>query len=185
MSLLGDIGKAIGGGIAGSVGGAIGGAIGGAPGAAIGRSIGGMVGKGITGGGSGMPGSGNPRGAGGGGGEWMTGGFMGGALPSQQLMKLPAGPPSVAASFLDPGVPGPGIFSPETPPKGYHLSKQPPYHFVRNRRMNVMNHRAAMRAIRRIKGARKMLQKIERQLPKQRTHRRAPAHHHHPRGGVV
>src|SRR5512139_131029 len=42
-------------------------------------------------------------------------------------------------------------------------------HRKRRRRMNPMNARAARRAIRRIKGARKMLQQIERQLPKQRT----------------
>jgi len=46
----------------------------------------------------------------------------------------------------------------------------------RRRRMNPMNARAARRAIRRIKGARKMLQNIERQLPKARAPvRRAPA----------
>lgn len=39
----------------------------------------------------------------------------------------------------------------------------------KRRRMNPMNARAARRAIRRIKGARKMLQQIERQLPKQRA----------------
>jgi hypothetical protein len=39
-----------------------------------------------------------------------------------------------------------------------------------------MNMRAARRAIRRIKGARKMLQQIERQLPKQRAATRRQAH---------
>ena len=39
----------------------------------------------------------------------------------------------------------------------------------KRRRINPMNARAARRAIRRIKGARKMLQQIERQLPKQRA----------------
>lgn len=38
------------------------------------------------------------------------------------------------------------------------------------RRINPLNGKAARRAIRRIKGARKMLQSIERQLPKQRSH---------------
>jgi len=42
----------------------------------------------------------------------------------------------------------------------------------RRRRMNPMNARAARRAIRRIKGARKMLMQIERQLPKARTAQR-------------
>jgi len=40
----------------------------------------------------------------------------------------------------------------------------------KRRRMNPMNARAARRAIRRIKGARKLLQRIERSLPKARTH---------------
>jgi hypothetical protein len=43
----------------------------------------------------------------------------------------------------------------------------------RHRRMNVLNGKAATRAIRRVKGVRKMLQKIERQLPKAKaTHSR-------------
>lgn len=62
-------------------------------------------------------------------------------------------------------------------PGGFHPAKDGSGRCVRNRRMNVMNQRAAMRAIRRIKGARKMLMKIERQLPKQRSTRRAPAGH--------
>lgn len=57
------------------------------------------------------------------------------------------------------------------PGPGYHLDKKTRTRWVKNRRMNPMNHRAAMRAIRRVKAARKMLQKIERQLPKQRTSR--------------
>lgn len=51
----------------------------------------------------------------------------------------------------------------------------------RRRRMNPMNARAARRAIRRVKAVRKMLQQIERQLPKQRTTHRAAA----PRGRVT
>lgn len=61
-------------------------------------------------------------------------------------------------------------------PGGYHLAKDRSGRCVRNRRMNPLNPRAARRAIRRIKGAMKMLKQIERQLPKQRT-RRAPAYH--------
>ena len=61
-------------------------------------------------------------------------------------------------------------------PAGFHLAKDGSGRCVRNRRMNVMNPRAAKRAIRRIKGARKMLQQIERQLPKQRV-RSAPRGH--------
>lgn len=62
-------------------------------------------------------------------------------------------------------------------PAGFHLDKKTRSRCVRNRRMNPLNGRAAMRAIRRVKGARKMLQKIERQLPKAKT-RRTPAHGH-------
>lgn len=44
---------------------------------------------------------------------------------------------------------------------------------IKPRQMNPLNGRAARRAIRRIKGARKMLQAIERSLPRARTtHRR-------------
>jgi hypothetical protein len=42
--------------------------------------------------------------------------------------------------------------------------------YKKYRSMNPLNGRAARRAIRRIKGARKMLMQIERQLPKARTH---------------
>jgi len=62
-------------------------------------------------------------------------------------------------------------------PVGFHLDKRSRSRCVRNRRMNPLNGRAAMRAIRRIKGARKMLQKIERQLPRAKA-RRTPAHGH-------
>lgn len=54
-------------------------------------------------------------------------------------------------------------------PAGWHLDKKTRSRCVRNRRMNPLNGRAATRAIRRIKGARKMLQKIERQLPRTRS----------------
>lgn len=42
---------------------------------------------------------------------------------------------------------------------------------IKPRQMNYLNGRAARRAIRRVKGARKMLQQIERSLPKARSHR--------------
>ena len=61
-------------------------------------------------------------------------------------------------------------------PQGFHFAKDGSGRCVRNRRMNVMNPRAARRAIRRIKGARKMLMSIERQLPRQRVTRRVPGH---------
>ena len=51
------------------------------------------------------------------------------------------------------------------PPRGYHYAKDGSGRIVRNRRMNVCNPRAARRAIRRIKGLRKVLHSIERQLP--------------------
>jgi len=41
------------------------------------------------------------------------------------------------------------------------------------RRMNYANGKAAMRAVRRIKGTRKLLQKIEKQLPHRTVHRRS------------
>lgn len=99
------------------------------------------------------------------------------------------GAATAASQLIDLGVPGPGIFSSSLPrgarpmvdgmcPAGYHPNKQDGLggpagtYCVRNRRMNPLNPRAANRSIRRIKGARKTLQKIERQLPKQRTQRR-------------
>lgn len=57
-------------------------------------------------------------------------------------------------------------------PSGYHLNRSNSprgpkgSYWVRNRHMNPLNASAARRAIRRIKGARKMLQSIERSLPK-------------------
>lgn len=82
------------------------------------------------------------------------------------------GPGNGAAPGQDLGFGGAGAC-----PVGFHLDKKTRTRCVRNRRMNVLNGRAAMRAIRRVKGARKMLQKIERQLPKSKT-RRTPAHGH-------
>lgn len=103
-----------------------------------------------------------------------------GFMPAQfnPLMRLPAPPTRAprALPALDLGVPGPGIFTPQGCPPGYHLAKDGSGRCVKNRRMNPMNPRAAKRAIRRIKAARKMLQQIERQLPKQRTTRRAVRH---------
>lgn len=104
---------------------------------------------------------------------------------------LPALPPGISPI---PGIPrlppltrplpkGPGGMPivPRAPgmacPSGFHPAKDGTGRCVRNRRMNPMNPRAARRAIRRIKMARKMLQEIERQLPKQRTRARAfPGH---------
>lgn len=48
----------------------------------------------------------------------------------------------------------------------------------RRRRIDYGNMKAARRAIRRIKGTRKLLQEIERQLPKRTVHRRTHAHRH-------
>lgn len=93
------------------------------------------------------------------GGNGVTRADLPGGLPGQRLA-----PRGQAFPTADPAGPAPA---------GYHLDKKTRTYWVRNRRMNPMNHRAAMRAIRRVKAARKMLQKIERQLPKQRTTRRS------------
>ena len=58
-------------------------------------------------------------------------------------------------------------------PSGFHPAKDGSGRCVRNRRMNVANPRAGRRAIRRIKGLRKMLQSIEKQLPRKATARRS------------
>lgn len=74
-------------------------------------------------------------------------------------------------------------------PVGFHLNKQqsadgrPPRSYcVRNRRMNVGNSRAARRSVRRLKGARKLLQDIEKMMPRKTVRSRAQ-HHHHPAAG--
>lgn len=59
------------------------------------------------------------------------------------------------------------------PPPGYHWAKDGSGKIVKNRHMNVLNPRAAKRAIRRIKGARKMLRSIESSLPKRAVARSA------------
>ena len=65
-------------------------------------------------------------------------------------------------------------------PAGYHPAKDGSGRCVRNRRMNVCNMSAARRAIRRLKGARKALQRIERAMPRRtvRSSRRTGAHSH-------
>lgn len=89
-----------------------------------------------------------------------------------QAFQPPAGPGTtrlrrIAAGQVVPGAQG-------LCPVGFHPIKQAGKfgpagsYCVRNRRMNVLNGRAASRAIRRIRGARKMLMRIERQLPKPR-----------------
>lgn len=77
-----------------------------------------------------------------------------------------AAPPLLGNLLPDIGVPGPGVFSPQQPPKGYKLSKSPPYRFVRIRRMNPTNHKAAMRAARRLIAFRKVVQRTEKALRK-------------------
>lgn len=75
-------------------------------------------------------------------------------------------------------------------PAGWHPNKQDGVggpagtYCVRNRRMNVGNARAARRSVRRLKGARKLLQDIERMMPRKKAARRQPAHHHHPAAGA-
>jgi len=74
-------------------------------------------------------------------------------------------------------------------PVGHHPNKQAGArgpkgtYCVRNRRMNVGNSRAARRAVRRLKGARKLLRDIEKMMPTRTTKSRAPVHHHHPAAG--
>jgi len=54
-------------------------------------------------------------------------------------------------------------------PSGYHLDKKTRSHLVKNRHTNYANGRAAMRAIRRLRGTRKMLAKIERMMPHRKS----------------
>lgn len=93
-------------------------------------------------------------------------GIAGGTLPGFTRRTPPALRPTAAM----------GGFGFSCPAGWHHKKGDPTGRCVRNRRMNVLNPRAASRAIRRIKGAMRMLRKIERQLPKQRT-RRAPSGH--------
>lgn len=103
------------------------------------------------------------------------------ALPGIGAIARPlVGPALGAVSLLDPGVPGPGIFSPTTPPKGFHLSKQAPFHFVRNRRMNPLNPKAFRRSVRRIKGAVKFAKEVDKVVAiRPRARRGQSGHHRH------
>jgi len=108
-------------------------------------------------------------------------GFPGASRPFTTLPALPGGfaPPPITRPLPRP--PGGGLPIIPRPtgvgcPAGFHPAKDRSGRCVRNRRMNPLNPRAARRAIRRIKGAMKVLKSIERQLPKQRT-RRAPSGH--------
>jgi len=98
----------------------------------------------------------------------------GARLPA--LPRFPGTPPALPGIPIP--IPGFGGDTGGACPAGFHLDKRTRSRCVRNRRMNPLNGRAAMRAIRRVKGARKMLQKIERQLPKSKT-RAVPRHGHH------
>ena len=82
-------------------------------------------------------------------------------------------PQGVLANITGPLAAQPGAAC----PAGFHIDKRTRSRCVRNRRMNPLNGRAASRAIRRIKGARKMLQKIERSLPRAKA-RATPRHGH-------
>lgn len=68
-------------------------------------------------------------------------------------------------------------------PSGYHPAKDGSGRCVRNRRMNYGNARAARRSVRRLKGARKLLQDIEKMMPRRKAVSRRPQHHHHPAQG--
>lgn len=80
----------------------------------------------------------------------------------------------------DIGVEGPGIFTARGCPPGYHLAKDGSGRCVRNRRMNPLNHRANMRAARRLVAFRKAVVRTEKALRKAvppSARRRAPAGH--------
>ena len=69
-------------------------------------------------------------------------------------------------------------------PSGWHPAKDGSGRCVRNRKMNFGNARAARRSVRRLKGARKLLQDIEKMMPRRPAPRaRARDHHHHPAAG--
>ena len=105
------------------------------------------------------------------------------ALPGLPRLPGPLGRGLPPAPIFPDSQPGQPISAFGQCPPGFHLNKQRGQfgeartYCVRNRRMNVTNSRAAMRAIRRIKGARKVLQKIERMLPKTKG-RSTPRHGH-------
>ncbi len=69
-------------------------------------------------------------------------------------------------------------------PSGWHPAKDGSGRCVRNRRMNFGNARAARRSVRRLKGARKLLQDIEKMMPRRpapRARRDLAAGHTHVR----
>lgn len=105
------------------------------------------------------------------------------SLPSTPFMPLPRPVPLPPGPFRPPtmAVPAPtfGDYG-GCCPTGYHMAKDGSGRCVRNRRMNVCNISAARRAIRRLKGARKALQRIERAMPKRtvRSRSRGGAHSH-------
>jgi len=69
-------------------------------------------------------------------------------------------------------------------PSGFHAAKDGSGRCVRNRRMNFGNARAARRSVRRLKGARKLLQDIEKMMPRRpaaRPRRDLAAGHTHVR----
>lgn len=87
---------------------------------------------------------------------------------------------SAALGFLDLGVPGPGIFSSTGCPPGFHLDKKTRSRCVRNRSMNPLNGKAAMRAATRLVRAKKAWVKIDKALaraaPRRPAARRSPRH---------
>jgi hypothetical protein len=82
----------------------------------------------------------------------------------QQLPALPGGGSITGGGFTTRS--GGGSMPMQGPPSGYHWAKDGSGRIVRNRHMNPLNASAARRAIRRIKGARRMLRSIESSLPK-------------------
>lgn len=114
---------------------------------------------------------------------------IGAATPQPWMnIALPAGARPMALTSLPvayPGVGGGGPVASMTTVGGVRAARRmvPRFNkFTRSwewapaaRRMNPMNVRAARRAVRRIRGAMKLLKRIERTLPKQRTSKRRVA----------
>lgn len=95
-------------------------------------------------------------------------------------LPAPSRRPTMPIDFLpDLGVEGPGIFTARGCPPGFHLAKDGSGRCVRNRRMNPTNHKAAMRAARRLIAFRKAVMRTEKALRKAvpPSRRRAPSGH--------
>lgn len=90
------------------------------------------------------------------------------------LPALPGGGGTTVGGFGGGPATARGGMPMQGPPSGYHWAKDGSGRIVRNRHMNPLNASAARRAIRRIKGARRMLRSIESSLPKRAAPRTLP-----------